>query len=67
MLLSLMIGYLRKQMSMVLHLLFFFRQTERTSCVPLPGIFLPTPYFGHSPDKLIATLAFKIHLLIAKG
>ena len=36
-------------------------------CHKAVDILCPLLYFGHSTDMLVATLAFKIYLLIAKG
>ena len=36
-------------------------------CHKAIDVLCPLFYFGHSPDMLVATLAFKIYLLIAKG
>ena len=36
-------------------------------CHKAVDVLCPLFYFGHSPNVIITTLAFKIHLLIAKG
>lgn len=36
-------------------------------CHKAVDVLCPLFYFGHSPDMFIATFAFKIHFLIAKG
>ena len=36
-------------------------------CHKAVDVLCPLFYFGHSPDVIITTFTFKIHLLIAKG